>query len=68
MCDSCSSIASASTAMSQARVSDAVNMKVLKLANDEQKSAAKLVTDALQQAREIQAGSTGENGTVDTLA
>lgn len=62
------SAASCACANSQARVADAVGIKMLKLANDQQKSAAKLIEGALDQAVQLAEGVNGEGSQVDVIA
>lgn len=52
--DSIGSIAAGSTYQAQAKVADAVSIRVLKMAQDQQKSVATLIEGAAESAEEIQ--------------
>ncbi|MFN0135428.1 MAG: putative motility protein [Phycisphaerae bacterium] len=62
------SIAAYSTSVSQSRVADAIGIKMLKLANDQQKSVANLLQGALDQATQLAEGVNGEGTQLDVLA
>lgn len=62
------SIAAYSTSVSQSRVADAIGIKMLKLANDQQKSVASMLQGALEQATQLAEGVNGEGAQLDVLA
>ena len=67
--DSIESIAAYSTAMSQARLQDAVSIKVLKMAQNSQQMVGDMLTQALDSVAEsMKSASQGTSGGIDTIA
>jgi len=67
--DSVESIAAYSTAMSQARLQDAVSIKVLKMAQNSQQMVGDMLTQALDNVAEsMKSAGQGTSGGIDTIA